>query len=288
MKTIAILTDFSERAENAANYALYLAQSLRANLILYDAFLVPSASPLAAQVAWPMEDYGELHAESEQELKAFAAKLRSKLTLYDDKTFKPDISCQCHNGNLSVDMGELLANKDLILLVMANHEKSIASLLLGNHVHDLLDTTTLPLLIVRDHYAFQKLDNIAFATDLDATDIEVVRSLVSLAKPTMAKITLIHIGQANTDENAVTKFMTEVSGKIDYPNIRYRKMTSSYIMDEVTGLDENNTYDMLVIVHRHKGFWEALFNQSDTQKMASQIILPLLVYPYPAASLPVF
>ncbi|MDO3628160.1 hypothetical protein [Mucilaginibacter sp. BT774] len=78
MKTIAILTDFSERAENAANYAYRLAQSLQADIILYDSFLVPSASPLAAQIAWPMEDYDQLYKDNERWMRT---KLLNKLMI---------------------------------------------------------------------------------------------------------------------------------------------------------------------------------------------------------------
>jgi nucleotide-binding universal stress UspA family protein len=288
MKTIAVLTDFSGRAENAAKYALRLAQSLHTNLVLYNSFLVPSANPLAAQIAWPMEDYDQLHSDSENELELLAVKLRKELHVRQPDTFRPVIISQCHEGSLSRDLGELLTNRDVVLLVMASHDKSIATLLLGDHVRELLDHTTLPLLIIGDHYSFKKIRNIAFATDLHMTDIDVIHSLAGLAGSTNAQITLIHIGARNTDEGAVKKFMTQVSGKINYPHIYYRQMASALILDEIITLDESSTYDMLVMVHRHKGFWEELFNQSDTQKMATQINLPLLVYPFPTGSLPVF
>ena len=288
MKTIAVLTDFSKRAENAANYALYLAQSLHADLILYDAFVVASDSPMAAQVAWPMEDYGKLRQESENELTAFAKKLKEKLSLQKHSLFKPAITCQCHNGELSGNLEKLLAKKDLALLVMASHDDSMSTLFLRDHVHELLDNTTLPVLIIRDQYPFQTISNIAFATDLELADIEVIRCLAALAKPTKAQITLIHIASANKSDAQVKEFMAEVFRKIDYPLIRYQKMTGSDIMGEITGLDDNHAYDMLVMVHHHKDFWETLFNQSDTQKAASHVSLPLLVYPFPTRSLPVF
>jgi nucleotide-binding universal stress UspA family protein len=288
MKTIAILTDFSERAENAANYAYRIAQSLQTNIILYDSFLVPSASPLAAQIAWPLEDYDQLYQNSENELEIFAGKLRREFSKGEHAPFKPIITCECHEEDLSPNLGELLTNKDLVLLVMANHDKSIASLLLSDHVRELLDRTPLPLLIVRDQHHFKGIKNIAFATDLSITDIEVIHSLASFAKFTNSQITLVHIGPQNSDEASVENFMTAVSGKIDYPYIYYRNMVSTHIMEEITGPDENNTYDLLVMVQRHKGFWEQLFNRGDTQKMATQISLPLLVYPFPTQSLPVF
>jgi len=288
MKAIAILTDFSERAENAANYAYRIAQSLRTNIILYDSFLVSSASPLAAQIVCPLEDYDQSYKGIENEPEIFAGKLRREFSKDEQAEFKPIITCECYEGDLSPDLGELLANKDLVLLVMANHDKSIASLLLSDHVRELLDRTPLPLLIVRDLHHFKKIKHIAFATDLSITDIDVIHSLASFAKFTNSQITLVHIGPQNSDEDSVKNFMTAVSGKIDYPYIYYRKMVNTHIMEEITGLDENNTYDLLVMVHRHKGFWEELFNYSDTQKMATQISLPLLVYPFPTQSLPVF
>jgi len=155
-------------------------------------------------------------------------------------------------------------------------------------VHELLDNTTLPVLIIRDQYPFQTISNIAFATDLELADIEVIRCLAALAKPTKAQITLIHIAPANKGDEHVKEFMAEVFRNIDYPLIRYQKMTGSDIMDEITGLDENHSYDMLVMVHHHKDFWEKLFNQSDTQKAAAHVNLPLLVYPFPTRALPVF
>jgi len=288
MKAIAILTDFSERAENAANYAYRIAQSLRTNIILYDSFLVPSANPLAAQIAWPLEDYDQLYKDSENELEIFAGKLRREFSKGEHAAFKPVITCECHEGDLSSDLEELLANKELVLLVMANHDKSIASLLLSDHVRVLLDRTPLPLLIVRDQHHFRKIKHIAFATDLCITDIDILQSLASFAKFTDAQITLVHIGPKSSHEANVKNFMTAVSSKINYPHIYYRKMVSTHIMEEITGLDENNTFDLLVMIHRHKGFWEELFNQSDTQKMATQISLPLLVYPFPTQSLPIF
>jgi nucleotide-binding universal stress UspA family protein len=64
MKTIAVLTDFSKRAENAAKYALHLAEHLHADIKLYNSFFVPSEDPLSAQIAWSMEDYDALKQRS--------------------------------------------------------------------------------------------------------------------------------------------------------------------------------------------------------------------------------
>jgi len=53
-------------------------------------------------------------------------------------------------------------------------------------------------------------------------------------------------------------------------------------------LEKQAGADLLVMVHRNKGFIEQLFGGSHTQKIASAPLLPLLVYPYPARAYPVF
>jgi nucleotide-binding universal stress UspA family protein len=97
MKTIAVLTDFSERADNAALYAAHLAQHLKANVLLYNAFFVASADPLSAQVAWPMEDFNELLQDSEKEMQLLLAKLKKELTVSPTE-FMPTIECRLENS----------------------------------------------------------------------------------------------------------------------------------------------------------------------------------------------
>lgn len=82
MKTITVLTDFSANAENAARYALRLAQHLQANLTLYNSFLVPMAEPLGGQVYWSMEDYNILQKDSEEQLRALGTRLAKNYPLY--------------------------------------------------------------------------------------------------------------------------------------------------------------------------------------------------------------
>ena len=99
MKTIAVLTDFSERAEHASRYALNLAKKIKANILLFNSFLVPADVPMAAQVAWPAVDYNEVKKGSEKELTKLRSKLESELKKeHTPGTFVPAVSWQCEEG----------------------------------------------------------------------------------------------------------------------------------------------------------------------------------------------
>lgn len=283
MKTITVLTDFSERAENAARYALHLAQQLHANITLYNSFLVPAAEPLAGQVYWSMEDFNMLQQDSEKQLGLLAARLKDELSDLPVNAFRPAISCKSQEGPLYRYIHKITADRDVMLLVMGTHRKGLASLIMGNHMRDILGTVSLPVLIVPENQFFKKLDKLIFATDLTDSDLEIIHALTELARPSHADITLAYIETPGTPEDEtkklVTDFLEEVSNKINYPRIYYRTVKGIPLKTGLKWLTENVTCDLFVMVHRHKSFLEKLLNLSNTQKMAAHTNLPLLVYP---------
>ncbi|MGY0040066.1 hypothetical protein [Pedobacter sp. NJ-S-72] len=107
--------------------------------------------------------------------------------------------------------------------------------------------------------------------------------LQRFAKPSHADITLAYIENPGTPENEtkklVTNFLEEVSNKINYPKIYYRTVKGIPLKAGLKWLTENVACDLFVMVHRHKSFLEELLNLSNTQKMAANTNLPLLVYP---------
>lgn len=292
MNTIAILTDLSEGADQTARYALHLAQHLNSNLLLYNSFLIPSAEPLAAQIAWPLENYNELRQDTEQRLELLAERLRDEALAFPVNAFDPKISCKCCGGTFTLNINELLADKHVALLVMGSHKKGLAAFMVGNHIRQIMDDITLPVLILPDHQQFRKITRIAFATDLSYTDVDVVKSLAGIANPTGAEITLVHISPETGDRTdpgkQIRAFLQEVKHKVAYPHIVYRNVMENHVEQGLHWLTEHLPFDMLVMVHRNKSFLQQIFHHSNTQRMAGKISIPLLVYPYPAANLPAF
>ncbi|MGF7080340.1 universal stress protein [Mucilaginibacter sp. UYCu711] len=286
MKTIAVLTDFSERADNAAMYAVHLAQHLKVNVLLYNSFFVASAHQLSAQVAWPMEDFNELQHDSEKEMQLLLAKLKKELTL-SPEGFTPAIECGSHGGNLVDNLDELLADREVIVLVMGSHKKGVATLMTANHMRELIDKALLPVLIIPEYKTFAPIHKIAFATDLHGGDIEFIHSLASLARSFDAEILIAHT--TKTDDNElVDTFLNKVTNNVDYHKIYFRPLKDMSVNDGLNWLIEQGQIDMLVMVHRHKSLLERFFTRSNSQHTAADSEMPLLIYPYPVKSMIVF
>ncbi|MEO6523315.1 MAG: universal stress protein [Mucilaginibacter sp.] len=292
MKTIAVLTDFSKRAENAARYALCLAEKIHADIKLYNSFFVPSEDPLSAQIAWPMEDYEALKRESLHQLELFGAKLKKEYSVGMTGTFKPAIEYECHDGNFNTYLKGLEAEKDTVLLVIGDHEKGMSTWMTGNHLDEIIDQVSLPVLVIGEHQKFQQIDKIAFATDLNTGDIEQIHSLAGLAGTFNAELLIVHIADEKYDDlelqYKVDTFLSDITSKIDFAKIYYRRVKSIDVGHGLNWISEHGQIDMLVMVHRHKTFLQNLFKSSFTKEVAATIHLPLLIFPSPAYAVPVF
>lgn len=292
MKTIAVLTDFSARAEHAARYALHLAKKVKANILLYNAFLVPSDTPLAAQVAWPMVDYNEVKSDAEKTLKALVKKLEGELKEdHFPGAFLPAVSYQCDEGSIANNIAGLEENGDISLLVLATHgSDEISAFMFGNNCRQVIGAANTPVLIVPEKTPLSNIEKIAFATDITYTDVEYVKSLSKLAEKFDAEITITNVNPDNpldSEHNAAVRlFMNDIEHDVDYRKITFKSVPGSNVKKGLEWLIENIKFDMLVMVHRKSTMFELLFRPSVTKKIAGRVDIPLLVYPYPAVSIP--
>jgi nucleotide-binding universal stress UspA family protein len=292
MKTIAVLTDFSKRAENAARYALHLAEHLHANIKLYHSFMVPANIPMSGEIVWPMKNFEELKTENMHQLKLFGAKLKNEYSTESEVKFKPEIEYECHGGDFTSYLKMLETENDMVLLVMGNHEKGMSSWLMGNHVNELMDNVTLPVLVINEKQKFTKINKIAFATDLSIEDIEQIHSLAGLASAFNAEIVIVHATDENYNEQEsqekVNHLLASISTNVNFSKIYYRQVKSSDAENGLNWYAEHVKIDMLVMVHHHQTFLQKVLGGSLSKKIAKKIELPLLIYPAMAASVPVF
>jgi len=290
MKTIAVLVDFSERSEHAAQYALHLAKKIKANVLLFNAFLVPADIPMAAaQIAWPVYEFEEIKADSENNLKKLSDKLKhgSKERPLPG-VFMPAITYRCEEGPVARSLTVLESNKDIVLFVAGTHgSDAIASFVLGNNCRELIDDTELPLLLVPENAAINDLAHIVFATNLHLNDVNYINALAGLTEEFTADLMIVNIDtethtdtEHNSSENA---FMQEMVLRAKYKRASFRSLYNPNVKKGITALLEYEKPDMLVMVHRKNGLFDFFFKQSVTQKIASNTSVPLLVYPYSMA-----
>src|ERR1022692_1352697 len=106
MKTILVLTDFSKKAENAAIFALKIAEKKGANIILFHSLENFQSANVPESGSWIYEDYEMIKTESLTELKKLEDYL---VTHHKPGTFEPKISLLNEMGyDLGANVNQLI------------------------------------------------------------------------------------------------------------------------------------------------------------------------------------
>jgi nucleotide-binding universal stress UspA family protein len=283
MKKILLPTDFSEPAENAAKFALALAQVTDAQLLLCHAFTLPVQAPMAAQVSISVIDYDTVLQQTNEQLSNLAAKLTeeaSKGWLADSRTIQ-----WAADGGPFIDVVNGLVEKEQATMVVMGMSGAgaVSQFFMGSCSREMTNHANVPVLLIPTAANFIGINKIAYATDLSVGDIDVIQSLASFARYFNAEILVAHVSDTHEDDAKqqakIADFLNEITCKVNYPRIYFRAIKQMDVDEGLDWLTEHGQIDMLVMVHQRTSVIDELFNRSHTQKMARRIDIPLLVYP---------
>lgn len=283
MKTIIVPTDFSQPAKDAARYALHVAKYLNSGITLCHAFVVPVDATVAGQVSWPMYDYESILKDASDRLDELAKSLMQEgKFLTGPNTYKPIVEYATEPAGPADLVSRLFKQKQARLVVSGvSGAGAVSKFFVGSTSRTLIEKAEFPLLLIPSGCTFNPLNKIAFATDLDSGDIDVLHSLASFARYFDAELVVVHVDNnpAKYDAKKADVFLNEITCKINYDKIYYRELTSGSVNDGLDWLSEHGWVDMLVMVHRHNSFMDRLIKGSLTKKQARRIKIPLLVLP---------
>ncbi|RNL56038.1 universal stress protein [Pedobacter jejuensis] len=281
MKNLLVLTDFSTHAKHTAEYAYAMAKKIDANIILCNAIIVPAEMPQAGLVVWPMDDAAILEEGSVSELEKLKDHLKKTDQSHDKK---PQIGVVHQSGYLQDVVESLVADQLIDFVVMGTHEDEFGSIFLLNHTRNMIDSLSVPLLLVPSKTKISPFKNIYFASDFSDPhgDSAFLKTLVPIAGAYKAEIFIAHISTPQTiasDISEKTKAMVfEFNSDLGYPGIHYVRMNEESELAGLNKLMDKSKMDLLVMVHREKSFLSRLLNGSLTQRLAKDLDFPMLIF----------
>jgi len=284
MKTILVPIDFSKPSENAANYALHLAKTIKANITLCHAQYIPVEVPTQSFGGWSGYDLTTLKEESMKALDDLADKLRNKAVESSlPGAFRPAISCITEVGGAVEVITRLAKKLETSLLVMGmTGAGTLARLAFGSISRSMIEHTQQPLVLVPEGFLFNHIKKIAFATSLAEEDCEAIHALAFFARFFDADLLAVHVSTSEDSgqeqQLRLKNFLSDITCKINYDKIYYRQVNQKNVDQGLGWLSEHGMIDLLVMVHRQKGLFESLFS-SHTHARASNLDLPLMVMP---------
>jgi len=270
MKKIAVLTDFSETANKARDYAVQLAQELKAEVILINIYHVPIAG------AHPdlYVDVTEMANGAEQRMKAQMTYLRLN---YSNIKFRS----LCISG-LMVDAVALFCDKENIDLVVMGTTGATGFIenMLGSNTSALIGAIKTPIIVVPGNATIKFPEKIIVANDLMISgDEKLFLPLKEIAVKTNSTIDFLFV--VDDDHNMATKIQRLKASNFDakfgvqyYP---FHFINDENIEDGILEFIDTNDADLLTVVSHQRNFWQGLFHKSISKSIAKYAQMPILV-----------
>jgi nucleotide-binding universal stress UspA family protein len=287
MKTILVLTDFTENAAHAASSAIVLGEKLHAKLLLFNSFynmpILPSYG--GSSGPWVVEDLVLSEADCDKNLKQFAADLKKKVTALPAEHYKPTIAVQYGEGDLSKNIETILQEVDVELIVMgARSGSAIGHILTGSDTRAVIDNATRPILIVPEKTGLENLRKITFATNFEELDFKTIRYLHKLNKAFHYQIEIVHVSlfwsidEDNYNKHKADAFRREIQ-EIGLPETSYYEIKGKDVISRLDRFCTEHDSDLLVMVHYKDSMMSRIFQESATKAALSDQHIPLLIIP---------
>lgn len=264
---ILVPTDFSYTANNALQHACHWAKDLGAKIILFHANNVFVSNEV---------DFEENY---EEELR------QTQKTI---QTQYPELSFEIaeKEGVFAYTLNDLVNRRHIDLVIMGTEgSNSWETMFLGNHTMDVLDDIKVPVLVVPHESVYNPVRNIVFATNFENEDTNVVLDIVDLAQHGNATVQIVHITTDDdeeivvADQNVMDWFKRITKNQVDYPNLRFRNITTlGSVLSELQTMVDSEEIDLLVLSTKSKNFIKRLVEGSFVRKMANHSKVPFLVF----------
>ncbi len=272
MKKILIPCDFSDTTESAIQYAIELAKSQKADLVLLHVEMIPVVSPEIGIAPYAM---GDMKEDSLNALKNLADKIRitesfeGKIDYFSEMGHTPDVISE-HVSKLHVD---------LVVMGISGHGSGFMQSLVGSASVEVSKQISASLIIVPPDAVFKPLKNLAFACSYDpglilSTSLSKVRKMASEFQATLSVVHVVPEQHRMTEEErSIDSYIERKLEKSQHRTFIVREQNAAA---GILNFIKEHEIDMLVIEPKKHSFFHKLFSGSVTNQLAFNSPVPLL------------
>jgi nucleotide-binding universal stress UspA family protein len=272
IKKILVPIDYSKPSLKALNYALELAESIHAEVIIHHAIF-----PFMIT-----EDYFE-YSIVENSINAKKEKLQKFIKNLSKKKNSNDIkiSYSCHIGLPCQSILEVTKNQKIDLIILGTGgTKDFNQVIIGSKTANIISNSTVPVFLLPINSIVEtNKTEIVFATDfLDVPKGKSKKILIAFAKSKQAQINVLHIIKSGNMpeieilEKEFNKGLNQIPHKFSY-------VSNSNPIVAINEYLNNSSSQILCLIKRKHGIISGLFHKSVSKYLALHGNFPLLVLP---------
>jgi nucleotide-binding universal stress UspA family protein len=271
MRTIVIPTDFSPVSTNAMNYAVDMALSINASILLLHVYQIPVTM---TDVPVVMVSAEELKKNSDEKLNNL------KDAIHHITSGKLKIYTESRLGNVVDELEELCSKIDPFAVVMGTKGASgIERVLFGSVTLSVIKHLAAPVICVPPGKEYGKgIKKIGFACDFD----EVVATtptgkIIELVKTFNANLHVLNVqykeGQLKPEATEQSLLLDTMLAEVKpvYHFIRHKD-----IEDGINEFAETNNLDLIIAIPKKHKLLQGIFRPSSTRQLVFESHVPVM------------
>jgi nucleotide-binding universal stress UspA family protein len=270
MKKIIVPIDFSSGADNALNFAINLATSHIAEIILLHCYIPVYVDPSMSGGITSTVEMPDLHA--------FDDTMQAKAREVQEKGVKATAKVMI--SDVATAINDLMESDQADFVVLGKTgESGFLDKLLGSTAASILNRVKLPMLVVPERYTSHHVSNIVYATQLEFDETKVLDHVFSLSDTLKANLQLLHIkNDTELDIHQDFQFVEDIKAKYGNKTYELIDIDGHHTVKEIIDFSASKEDVLLVLASHHRGLLDGLLNPSVSKKIVSNTEIPTLVY----------
>ena len=266
MKTIIIATDFSDTAKNAAQYAIEIAQHLKANLVILHVFQMPiNYSELPVVI-----DFEKMIKAAEQELETLKMELHTSFG-------SVSIDTQVIVGSFLMELNKVCEKLNPYVVVIGTQGKTATErLFFGSEAVNTIKHLEWPVISVPLSSKYDGIKKIAFACDFEDVQSIPVDSIKSFISDFKAALHVINTGNQSKHSIEVFSESIHLMNLLEEVKPIYHYIESKDVEAGTMRFADSNEMDLLIILPKHHSLVDRLLFNAHTNEFVLHSHIPLL------------
>jgi nucleotide-binding universal stress UspA family protein len=281
MKTMLLLTDFSEEAFRAAEYACELADCFQVKrIVIYNAYLPVMAYAASTDGAGIASNDQQLYLQSMESLALWQDRIKPMVA----KNVSVEIVAE-GGGILGISewIKEQSNTEDPGLIVMGiSHKSGLEKFLMGSATTEVLRKNEWPVLIVPENTLVGRgIKTVVFASDLNETNNLPAGLLHELLNALGGKLHVFNVERESRDKFTpeLEKAIAELHELLDKYDPVFTYQNGEETAPKILEFADEQKASLILVVHKKHSFWSGLFGQSITRQLAEKSNIPVLSVP---------
>ncbi len=274
MQKIIVPVDFSMASSWGYYYAYEMAKHLNAELVIVHLYWPPYV-----ESTYPIEQIQAIYnAKEEEVLQHLHAATRPPVNDTPDQV-RLSYVIKPGSENTLVSLAKELEAE---LIVMGTHGSGKAlDKIWGTNTGKVIQGATCPVLAIPEGAVFKPVQHIAYATDFDEKDNELLFQLAVVATAIKATVHCVHINLVEGPFNDPDEASFRARFEEDFKGlpVSFSNFSAESVEEGLQTFCRINDIHILAMLTHHRSLWDKLFGGGSTTKSMSRATrLPLLAF----------